>query len=75
MYLIREESNIKTYGNTPRLSRQSARPITQFASDYEQGFRTAYKTLMKYQQTLLSDRSPLFCNKSVVTRYLFYKYK
>ena len=71
MYLIREETTIKTYGNTPRLSHQRAKPITQFAEDFEQGFRTAYTTLIKHRQTLLSDNSPLFNKESVITRYLF----
>jgi|GEM_PF-6087064 len=71
MHLIREDATIKTLGNTPRLSHQRAKPINQFAIDFEQGFKTGYRTLMKHRQLLLSDNSPLFKNDSVVTRYLF----
>ena len=71
MHLIREDSTLKTHGNAPRLNRQPVKPISQYADDYELGFKTAYQILMQHRQALLSENSPLFNNQTVVTRYLF----
>ncbi len=71
MHLVREDSEFKTQGNTPRIRNQAASPITHFKEDYIAGFQAGYQTLLAHRETLLSDQSPLFQDKPITTRYLF----
>ncbi|MDF1758472.1 MAG: type 2 lanthipeptide synthetase LanM [Legionellaceae bacterium] len=71
MYLVKEEKEFKTQGNTPRIKNKRAKPIYSYQNEFTLGFKEAYEILLANRDYLLSMQSPLFQEEPIITRSLF----